>query len=87
VIAAIVVGNVLYVLGAVAGIVVGAVVVSLRHRRPTSVEASVASFRRGLEALAPRPVTPDAPIAARHEDASGGAGRSGGCLPTEAEAV
>jgi hypothetical protein len=86
VIAAIVVGNVLYVLGAVAGIVVGAVVVSLRHRRPTSVEASVDSFRRGLQALAPRPVPPVAAIPAPHEDAPGPAGRTGG-LPTEAEAV
>ena len=86
-IAAIVVGNVLYVLGAVAGIVVGAVVVSLRHRRPTSVEASVASFRRGLQALAPRPVTVDAPIPSRHEDGPGAAAGSGGCLPREAEAV
>jgi hypothetical protein len=51
--ATVVVGNLLYVLGAVAGIVIGAVVVSLRHRRPSSVEASVDSFRRGLQALAP----------------------------------
>jgi hypothetical protein len=51
--AAVVVGNLVYVLGAVIGIVIGALVVTLRHRQPSSVEAGMASFRKGLRALAP----------------------------------
>ena len=50
---AIVVANLLYVLGAGVGVVVGATAVTLRYRRPTSVEAHVASFHRSLQALAP----------------------------------
>jgi hypothetical protein len=53
IVAAIVLENVAYVIGAFAGIVIGGLVVTLRHRRPTSVEANVAEFHRGLQALAP----------------------------------
>jgi hypothetical protein len=52
-VAAIVVENLLYVAGAAVGILVGGLLVTLRHRRPTSVEANVVSFHRGLQALAP----------------------------------
>jgi hypothetical protein len=51
--AAVVVENLLYVLGAVAGILIGALAVTLRHRRPTSTEDHVALFHKGLQALAP----------------------------------
>jgi hypothetical protein len=51
--AAVVVENLLYVFGALAGILIGALVVTLRHRRPTSIEDHVALFHKGLQALAP----------------------------------
>jgi len=54
----IVVENLLYVCGALAGILIGALVVTLRHRRPTSIEAHVALFHKGLDALAPDSGTP-----------------------------
>lgn len=49
----VVVSNLLYLLGAVVVAIIGAFVVVLRHRKPKSVEANVASFHRGLRALAP----------------------------------
>lgn len=45
--------NVLYLAGAVALIIVLSVAVTLRHRRPTSVESHMDSFNKGLKALAP----------------------------------
>jgi hypothetical protein len=55
----VVVSNLLYLLGAVVVAVIGALVVVLRHRKPKSVEANVASFHRGLRALAPdQPAVP-----------------------------
>jgi hypothetical protein len=52
-IAAIVLSNLMYLVGAVAAIVVLSLAVVLRHRRPKSVEANVKTFNRGLAALAP----------------------------------
>ncbi len=49
----VVISNLLYLIVAIAVAVVGALVVVLRHRKPKSVEANVASFHRGLRALAP----------------------------------
>jgi len=33
--------------------IIGGLAVSMRHRQPKSVDANMAEFRRGLEALAP----------------------------------
>ena len=49
----VVISNLLYLIVAIAVAVIGALVVVLRHRKPKSVEANVASFHRGLRALAP----------------------------------
>jgi hypothetical protein len=53
-----VVSNLAYVVGAVVLAIILGVAVWWRHRQPKSVDANVASFRRGLMALAPdnRPV-------------------------------
>ena len=53
--------NVLYLIVALVVAVIGALVVVLRHRKPKSVEANVASFNRGLRALAPDRVSDDRP--------------------------
>ena len=45
--------NLAYLIGAVVLAVIGGVVVWWRHRKPTSVHANMASFHRGLRALAP----------------------------------
>lgn len=45
--------NILYLAGAVALIIVLSVAVTLRHRRPVSVESHMESFNKGLKALAP----------------------------------
>lgn len=50
---AIVVSNLMYLVGAVAAIVFFSLIVVLRHRRPKSIEANMKSFNRGLRALAP----------------------------------
>ncbi|HLI23660.1 MAG TPA: hypothetical protein VKU91_01795 [Acidimicrobiales bacterium] len=52
-IGAIVLSNLMYLVGAVAAMVLLSLVVVLRHRRPKSVEANVKTFHRGLAALAP----------------------------------
>ncbi|HLI00984.1 MAG TPA: hypothetical protein VKV06_09375 [Acidimicrobiales bacterium] len=52
--------NILYLAGAVALIIILSVAVTLRHRRPVSVESHMESFNKGLKALAP-----DAPPAKR----------------------
>ena len=45
--------NLAYLIGAVVLAVIGGSAVWLRHRKPKSVDANMASFRRGLSALAP----------------------------------
>jgi hypothetical protein len=49
----VVIGNLIYLIGAVSLMVVLSMIVVLRHRKPKSVEANMASFHRGLRALAP----------------------------------
>ena len=49
----VVLANLAYLLGAVVLAVIGGTFVWLRHRQPKSVDANVASFNRGLRALAP----------------------------------
>lgn len=48
-----VLANLAYLIGAVVLAVLGGIAVWWRHRKPTSVDANVASFKRGLMALAP----------------------------------
>ena len=48
-----VLANLAYLIGAVVVAVIIGFVVWLRHRQPKSVDANMASFRRGLSALAP----------------------------------
>ncbi len=48
-----VLSNVIYLIGAVAVAGVGILVLWWRHRVPTSVDAKMASFQKGLSALAP----------------------------------
>jgi hypothetical protein len=45
--------NLIYVAGALVLIVILSVFVTLRHRKPKSVESNMASFNKGLRALAP----------------------------------
>lgn len=66
----VVISNLLYVIGAAAVASVGALVVVLRHRKPRSVEANVASFHRGLRALAP-----DQPASGEHPGPDWGVAR------------
>lgn len=47
---------------------VGSAVLYLRQRQPTSVEASIDSFRREMQALAPRVAPPDPGDAAEPVD-------------------
>jgi hypothetical protein len=46
--------NLAYLVGAVVVAVIGALVVWLRHRQPKSVDATMESFRRGLDVIAPQ---------------------------------
>lgn len=48
-----VLANLAYLIGAVVVAVIIGLLVWLRHRQPKSVDANMASFRRGLSALAP----------------------------------
>jgi hypothetical protein len=48
-----VLSNLAYLIGAVVLAVLGGLAVWLHHRQPKSVDANMASFRRGLNALAP----------------------------------
>lgn len=48
-----VLANLAYLIGAVVVAVVLGLLIWLRHRKPKSVDANMASFRRGLSALAP----------------------------------
>ena len=49
----VVLANLAYLIGAVVLAVIGGTFVWLRQRQPKSVDANVASFNRGLRALAP----------------------------------
>jgi hypothetical protein len=49
----VVMSNLMFPIGAVALAVVGTLLVMLRHHKPKSDEANMASFHRGLSALAP----------------------------------
>lgn len=49
----VVLSNLAYIVGAAILIMVGVVVVAVRHRKPKSVQANVDTFQRGLQALAP----------------------------------
>jgi hypothetical protein len=53
-----VLSNLAYLIGAVVVAVVLGLLVWLRHRQPKSVDANMASFRRGLSVLAPDPEPP-----------------------------
>jgi hypothetical protein len=48
-----VLSNLAYLIGAIVVAVVAGLAVWLHHRQPKSVDASMASFRKGLSALAP----------------------------------
>jgi hypothetical protein len=50
-----VLSNLAYLIGAVVVAVILGLLVWLRHRAPKSVDANMASFRRGLSVLAPDP--------------------------------
>ncbi len=50
-----VLSNLAYLIGAVVVAAIGGLIVWMRHRQPKSVDANMASFRRGLSALAPDP--------------------------------
>ena len=64
-----VLSNVIYLVGAAAVAAVGILVLWLRHREPTSVDAKMASFQKGLSALAPdRGAYPASPSGARDWD-------------------
>ncbi|MDQ3570976.1 MAG: hypothetical protein M3396_10250 [Actinomycetota bacterium] len=45
--------NLLYLVLALAGSVVGSLILWARNRKPTSVESGIDEFQRGLRALAP----------------------------------
>jgi hypothetical protein len=49
-----VMSNLAYLVGAVVVAVIGGLVVWLRHRQPKSVDATMESFRRGLDVIAPQ---------------------------------
>ena len=61
-----VLSNLAYLIGAVVLAVIGGLAVWLHHRQPKSVDANMASFRRGLNALAPD-VNPGSNGGARNE--------------------
>jgi hypothetical protein len=48
-----VLSNLAYLIGAVVVAIIAGLAVWLHHRQPKSVDASMASFRKGLSALAP----------------------------------
>jgi hypothetical protein len=52
-----VLSNLAYLIGAVVVAIVAGLAVWLHHRQPKSVDASMASFRKGLSALAPDPAS------------------------------
>ena len=86
----VVLANLAYLLGAVVLAVIGGTVVWLRHRQPKSVDANVASFNRGLRALAPESLTLEQPSRAVGENPVRIQPRPGGLrvirtVPDEAE--
>ncbi|MDQ6838034.1 MAG: hypothetical protein M3137_06790 [Actinomycetota bacterium] len=76
----VVISNLLYVIVALTVAVIGALIVVLRHRKPKSVEANVASFHRGLRALAPDQL----PDASGRAPSWGGASRRAATVPSSA---
>ena len=64
----VVLANLAYLIGAVVLAVIGGTVVWLRHRQPKSVDANVASFSRGLRALAPESMPIERPSRAVGEN-------------------
>jgi hypothetical protein len=56
-----VLANLAYLIGAVVVAAIGGLLVWLHHRQPKSVDANMASFRRGLNALAPEAGSPGQP--------------------------
>jgi hypothetical protein len=64
-IVAIVVSNLMYLVGAVAAMVLLSLIVVLRHRRPKSIEANMKTFNRGLQALAPENAPSERTVTAR----------------------
>ena len=86
----VVLANLAYLIGAVVLAVIGGTVVWLRHRQPKSVDANVASFNRGLQALAPESLTLEQPSRAVGENPVRIQPRPGGLrvirtVPDEAE--
>ena len=63
--AGVVMSNLAYLIGVVVLAVIGGLVVVLRHRKPKSVEANMASFNRGLQALAPDKAPDASPLRPR----------------------
>jgi len=61
-----VLANLAYLIGAVVVAVIIGLLVWLRHRQPKSVDANMASFKRGLSALAPDADGPE--VVARRRD-------------------
>jgi hypothetical protein len=57
-----VLANLAYLIGAVVVAAIIGFLVWLKHRQPKSVDANMASFRRGLRALAPDDDSPGPPI-------------------------
>lgn len=57
-----VLANLAYLIGAVLLAVIIGLLIWLRHRQPKSVDANMASFRRGLSALAPEAYGSAAPL-------------------------
>jgi len=52
--------NLLYLVIPLGGSVVGSIILWARHRKPTSMDAGIDQFHKGLEALAPGgSTTPD----------------------------
>ncbi|MGH9103432.1 MAG: hypothetical protein ACRDYD_10715 [Acidimicrobiales bacterium] len=56
-------GNLVYLGGAIAFVVVVSLLLLLRDRHPTSVVSEVEQFSKGLEALARRDAGPDGQVA------------------------
>ncbi len=73
--AAMVLGNLLYVVGAIVAATVISALILLRHRRPRSLEAGIELFSRELRALAPE--APQTRIVGDEMERPGGASRSG----------
>jgi hypothetical protein len=51
--ASVVMSNLVYLIGAVVLAIIGGLLVVRYHRKPTSIESNVATFSKGLRALAP----------------------------------